>query len=231
MKKKVLALMLSAALICSSATVAFAAGDEAAAGTGAENVEEIVSDGAEDAGNIQEPGAESGMEDSEKAVSKDSIPAADSQNAEETESEAEKSESASQDSTAENGAENSLPESNENSGIAFLADDEADTQEANVFQSGEFGNLTWVLTDDWTLTISGYGDEYIGRRTLGRLCWSHQEGDYRRWCAKHRSWSFFVGNKPYRDSNSGKREYYRVIGVCILHGIDRNYNSGKCRIY
>ena len=170
MKKKVLALMLSAALICSSATVAFAAGDEAAAGTGAENVEEIVSDGAEDAGNIQEPGAESGMEDSEKAVSKDSIPAADSQNAEETESEAEKSESASQDSTAENGAENSLPESNENSGIAFLADDEADTQEANVFQSGEFGNLTWVLTDDWTLTISGYG----AMNTSGGAPW----GDY-----------------------------------------------------
>lgn len=167
MKKKVLALLLSTALLCSSATVAFAADSDAGKQNDIESIEisgviKSVAENAADSSS-EETGILPVLEDSMNgAVLEDGGLEAEDKASTETDTEADD-------------AKISDAETNETEKTNPLSE-ETNSEDTETYElaSGNSGDLTWVLTMDETfsvtLTISGSGamganpswDEYRG---------------------------------------------------------------------
>lgn len=147
MKKRILALMLSVALTCSSVTVAFAAGEEVGGDGSIENVEE------ENCGETIGENDENALDDP-AAVTVSETNDADTGDTDtgNTGINSTDSEEAGGETTDDgNAGTEGVPVQDEN------ALNSAATV-STVLESGTCGdNLTWILTDDLTLTISGNG--------------------------------------------------------------------------
>lgn len=137
MKKKILALFLSTALLCSSVNIAFAAeNNEQGAG---ENINELAVENAitEDEVKAENlPGIENIQE----------VPGANGSGTEEVENSA---------NSVESDGEGIVTVNEDEKEVQPLAD--GDETQAFELDSGEVGNLTWVIMTDGTLTISGSG--------------------------------------------------------------------------